>query len=132
MIVDTSLLVALDRDDRAAVQRVRQYESAGVPLRVPTAVLMELYVSVGLGTKPNENAASLEALVANHPIVDLNENVARRAGTLLGLHRASDAKPALGAFDAIVAATGLVFNEAVLSGDTQDFGAVDGLNVESW
>lgn len=132
MIVDTSLLVALDGDDESAERPVRQHEAAGVPLRIPTAVLMELYVSVGLGTSPNTNARNLEALVAHHPIVELDENVARKAGTLLGLHRDSDTKPRLGAFDAVVAATGLVSAEPVITADVDDFGSVDGLQVVTW
>lgn len=132
MIVDTSLLIALDQGNDAARRTVREYETGGTPLRVPTAVLMELYISVGLGQTPAKNAESLEELVKHHPIVDLDANVARKAGTLLGLHRDSDTKPDLGAFDAAVAATGLVFAEPVVTGDCSDFETVDGLQVVSW
>jgi predicted nucleic acid-binding protein len=132
MIVDTSLLVALDQDETDAKHTVQQYERAGVALRVPTAVLMEVYISVGLGMHPNENAAALEALVANSPLVELDANIARKAGTLLGLHRASDEKPQLGAFDAVVAATGLVYAEPVITADVSDFGSVTDLQVVGW
>lgn len=132
MIVDTSLLIALDQDDRDAIRFVENTEAAGIPLRIPTAVLMELYVSVGLGSDPNTNAAALEVLVANYPVLAVDANIAKKAGTLLGLHRASDTKPQLGAFDAIVAATGLVYAEPVITNDTDDFGSVEGLTVETW
>lgn len=132
MIVDTSLLIALDQDDRDAIRFVENTEAAGIPLRIPTAVLMELYVSVGLGSDPNTNAAALEALVANYPVLAVDANIAKKAGTLLGLHRASDTKPQLGAFDTIVAATGLVYAEPVITNDTDDFGSVEGLTVETW
>ena len=132
MIVDTSLLVSLDQNDSDAERAVERYERAGIPLRIPTAVVMELYVSVGLGTQPNTNARQLEALVANHPITELDENIARRAGTLLGLHRRSDTKPQLGVFDAVVAATGLVYAEPVVTADVNDFGSVDGLQLAAW
>lgn len=132
MIVDTSLLIALDQDDSNAIERMQTVDAAGIPLRIPTAVIVELYVSVGLGTDPNANAAALEALVANYPVVPLDENIARKAGMILGVHRASNSKPQLGAFDAIVAATGLGHAEPVVTDDTDDFGSVDGLAVESW
>ena len=132
MIVDTSLLIALDQNDSNAIETVQRLEADGIPLRIPTAVIVELYVSVGLGTDPNANAAALEALVANYPVVPLDENIARKAGMILGVHRASDSKPQLGGFDAIVAATGLVRAEPILTNDTDDFGSVDGLAVESW
>jgi predicted nucleic acid-binding protein len=91
-----------------------------------------LYVSVGIGTQPNLNARDYEQLIENLPVVPLEANIARRAGVIAGVHRASDAKPALGLADAVVAATGLVFNEAVITSDTSDFDAVDGLQVATW
>ncbi len=91
-------------------------------------VIQELYVSVGAGGDPNENARAYDALVANKPVVPLDENIARRAGVLEGEHLTSDSKPTLGPGDAIVAATGLVHNEPVVTNDT-DFETVDGLSV---
>lgn len=132
MIVDTSFFIAVDGDDPDARRKARELESESVPLRVPTAVVMELYVSVGLGSTPNANVRSMEPLLANQPVVALDENVARRAGVLLGVHRDHETKPQLGPVDAIVAATGLVFNEAVVTGDDEDFESVDGLDIETW
>lgn len=132
MIVDTSFLVAIDQDDPDAIAKAGGLEGAGVPLRVPTATIMELYVSVGLGTNPNANVRGIEALVANQPVVELGENIARRAGTLLGLHQLDDTKPELGAFDSIIAATGLVYAEPVVTADVDDFGSVDSLDVVTW
>jgi len=63
------------------------------------------------------------------PTVPLDENIARRAGVIEGHHVESDTDPELGVIDSIVAATGLVFNEPVVTDDT-DFQTVDGLQVE--
>jgi predicted nucleic acid-binding protein len=38
----------------------------------------------------------------------------------------------LGAFDAIVAATGVAYAEPVITNDTDDFGSVEELVVELW
>lgn len=48
-----------------------------------------------------------------------------------GQHIASDTKPRLGFADSVVAATGLVYNEPVVTDDTSDFGTVEGLTVVS-
>ena len=69
--------------------------------------------------------------MANNPIVDLDSNIARRAGALEGHHLTSDSKPTLGPGDATVAATGLVFNEPVVTNDG-GFESVDGLRVETY
>ena len=69
--------------------------------------------------------------MANKPVVVLDENIARRAGALEGHHLTSDSKPTLGPGDATVAATGLVWNEPVVTNDS-DFEHVDGLDIERY
>lgn len=129
MILDTEFFISLDEDDPDAEQLATELEASGVPLRVPTVVIHELYISVGLGSSPTLNVRTNEALVANKPIVDLDANIARRAGILEGTHRASDSKSTLGAVDAIIASTGLVYNEPVVTNDG-DFQDVESLQVE--
>jgi len=51
-----------------------------------------------------------------------------QVGLLEGQHLTSHSRPNLGPGDAIVAATGLTPNEAVVTNDT-DFETVDGLRV---
>jgi len=80
-------------------------------------------------TPSNQNARAYEALVSNKPIVPLDENISRQAGVIEGQHVASDTKPTLEFADSVVAATGLVCNEAVVTDDTSDFETVEGLNV---
>ncbi|UPM43495.1 hypothetical protein [Halocatena salina] len=49
----------------------------------------------------------------------------------MGTHRASNTKPNLNSENAIVAATGLKYDEPVVT-DESDFETVDGLRVESY
>lgn len=129
MILDTDFFISLRRGEETAIELAAELEGSGQPTRVPTAVIQELYVGVGAGF---ENAAQqYDALLANEPLVRLDENIARRAGRLEGEHLASDSKPELGPVDAIVAATGLTHSEPVVTRD-EDFQSVDGLAIESW
>lgn len=132
MILDTSYIIALDDEDPGALALSRQHDTAGLPQRLPTIVLLELYMGVGAGTETFHNARKYEELVGNLPVVPLDENIARRAGALEGLHQVHDDKPDLGVRDAVVAGTGLVYNEPVVTDDTEDFGSVDGLRIETW
>ena len=129
MILDTEFLIELDNRNRNAIEKAAELESADVPLRVPTIVAQELYVGVGAGSESFENARKYEALVANKPVVEIDGKIARQAGALEGQHVVSDEKPELGPGDAIVAATGLQYNEPVVTNDG-DFTQVDGLAVE--
>lgn len=128
MILDTEFFISLQADEPAAVELTAELEASGVPTRIPTIVIQELYISVGTGDLPHDNARTYEALIENKPVVDLDENISRRAGVLEGQHLASDSKPALGPADAIVGATGLTLNEPVVTND-DDFESVDGLSV---
>ena len=129
MILDTEFCISLRVEESAALELVAEIEASGVPTRIPTVVIEELYVGVGAGDDANESASAYEALVANKPVVELDENISRRAGVLEGEYLASDSKPTLGPNDSVVAATGLVYNEPVVTNDS-DFEHVDGLSVE--
>jgi len=129
MILDTSFLIALDAGESAARDAARELEASNAPLRIPTMVVQELYVAVGLGANTGKNARKFESVLSNKPVVPLSDSIARKAGVLEGEHIASDAKPDLGPADAVVAATGLEHNEPVVTTDTSDFETVDGLDV---
>lgn len=129
MILDTEFFISLRAGEPRALDLAAELEAAGVPTRVPTIAIQELYVGVGAGGDPTENVREYEALVANKPIVPMDATIARRSGALEGQHLASNEKPNLGPSDAVVAATGLVHNEAVVTNDG-DFETVDGLRVE--
>jgi predicted nucleic acid-binding protein len=73
-----------------------------------------------------------EELVGNLPIIDIDANIARHAGAIQGDHLTSETKPDLGLADATIAATALVYNEPVVTDDTDDFGSVEGLDIVSW
>jgi predicted nucleic acid-binding protein len=132
MILDTSYIIALDEQDPNAIGLSREHDGANLPQRLPATVLSELYVSVGAGQLPHENVRAYEELVGNVPIIDIDANIARRAGAIQGDHLASETKPDLGLADATIAATALVYNEPVVTDGTDDFGSVEGLDVVSW
>jgi tRNA(fMet)-specific endonuclease VapC len=129
MILDTSYLIALAEGDADAVALAREHEAAGLPQRIPSTVITELYVAVGAGESPNQNARKYEALVANLPVIEVDRNVARRAGVLQRQHLRNETKPNLGTADATIAAVGLAYNEPVVTTDESDFSRVDGLQI---
>jgi predicted nucleic acid-binding protein len=131
MILDTAFLISLREEEEGAKRLAAEIEAAGLPTRIPTIVIWEIYFSVGAGSRPIENKRDYEQLFANKPTADLTEGIARRAGVLMGTHRATDSKRDLDPGDSIVAATGLAFDEAVVT-DDGDFEDVDGLNVEGY
>lgn len=131
MILDTSFLIALRGNDEEARELAAEIEAANLPARVPTIVVWELYFGIGGGADVIENQRDYEELLANKPVVELDANIARRAGFLMGSHRQSSTKRDLDPGDSIVAATGLATNEPVVGRDS-DFDDVEGLRVETF
>ncbi|UIP00279.1 PIN domain-containing protein [Halobaculum sp. CBA1158] len=131
MILDTCFLADLRDNDEVAAEKAAELEATGLPLRVPSIVVWELYFGVGAGSETVTNQREYERLIANKPVVSLGGQLARRAGVLMGTHRVSDTKPTLDPGDSIVAATGLKYNEPVVTTD-RDFDSVDGLRIESY
>lgn len=134
MILDTQYLGALADGDEAAREKAREIEERMVPARIPTAVVWEAYTGIGnapLDSHEEELRALYERLVASRPTVDLSPAVARRAGELNGTHMQSDEVKSLDGADSVVAAHGLLLDEAVVSNDS-DFQDVDGLDVETY
>jgi tRNA(fMet)-specific endonuclease VapC len=134
MILDTSFFIRLQEQDSGALQKARIVQSADVPLRIPSAVLYELYISVGKAENQQymvKNQRALQRLIGSKPVVEMTSDIAKRAGVLEGSRQKSDTKPSLGSVDAIVAATAQFFNEPIICEDS-DFSDIPGVSVESF
>ncbi len=130
MILDSSFLIDVQNGVDSATEKAREIESKSLPRRVPHVVLYELYVGVGKGAQSEENAERIESVVSSLPLEPTTPSIARRAGKIEGSLQSKDG--AVGAVDAIVAATALEYDEPVVTDDTEDFGRVDGLDLEAY
>ncbi|QKY20324.1 PIN domain-containing protein [Halolamina sp. CBA1230] len=133
MILDTQYLGALVDGDAGAREKATELDAKPVPTRVPTAVVWEAYTGIGNADidAADELRALYERLLASRSTLDLAPEVARRAGELNGEHLRSDELAELDGADSVVAAHGLLLDEAVVSNDA-DFRDVDGLDVVTY
>lgn len=133
MILDTQYLGALADGDEAAREKARELDERVVPTRIPAAVVWEVYTGIGnapLAEQGQQLRTLYERLIASRPTVDLSPEVARRAGELNGEHLNSDVLGDLDGADSVIAAHGLLLDEAVVSNDS-DFQNIEGLDVET-
>jgi predicted nucleic acid-binding protein len=122
VVLDTSFLIALERDVVTAWGRMDALQTARSPLRVPAAVWVE-YLFPMAPAERSRAVGVLEASVTFEPFTRALadeaarlQNVLREAGTLLGWH------------DLQVATTALHHGEAVVSNDA-GFARVPGLET---
>lgn len=130
MILDTSFLIDVMNSDEAALAKVDEIEAAGRPQTVPAMTLQELYIGVGASDLPEDERRRIESVLASRPVIPTSEAIARRAGRLDGELRRAGERVNLG--DATVAATGLVRDEPVVTGDSKHFSRIPGLAIEGY
>ena len=130
MILDTSFLLDLIDDDPAATTLAEEFESTGVPQRVPAQVVYELYVGAGYTDTPKGEILVLDSVLAARPLVETTGEIAKKAGRIDGeLRREGERIPPNGL---VVGATGLVHDESVVTRNTDDFERVPGLKVTTY
>ena len=133
MILDASFLIDIEGQREAALTKAQRIEAAGAPRRVPQIVVFELYISVGKGTRTDENRQSVDRVLQSLPIIGLTEPIAKRAGIIEGELQADDrGDEGIGPADAIIAATALEYEEPIVTDDPNDFDRVDGVAIETY
>jgi predicted nucleic acid-binding protein len=120
MILDSSFLIDLERSHEPAVTKAREIEADELPRRVPLIVIYEMFISVGKGTRTEENRKRVERVLGSLPIVSANEAIVRRAGRFEGEVQRTGLT-GVGPADAIIAATAIEYDEPVLTDDATDF-----------
>lgn len=124
MILDTSYVLDLLDGDRDAFERGQELVAGPSPLRVPTMVIVELFVGYG-ATGDEEEARQIENALQGHPMVELDGLIARRAGSIAG-------RTGLDFGDAVVAGTAIQLEEPVLTRNVQDFERIDNVAVKTY
>jgi predicted nucleic acid-binding protein len=134
VIVDTNYVGALVERDPGALALARDADGSVEPVRLPTAVIWELFYGLGK-LEDREYSSKLRrkysSITNGMATAEMDGFVARRAGELRGKHKASDSLRDLDGADSIVAAHGLVVNEPVATNDS-DFQDIDGLDVVTY
>lgn len=124
MIIDTSYALDLLDEDADAFEKGVELMTEHTPLKLPAMTVMELFVGYG-ATENEEEARQVENAIAGHPIIEMDEMVARKAGQIAG-------RTGLDPGDAAIAATALLLDEPVLTRNVKDFERIDGISIETY
>jgi hypothetical protein len=111
LVLDAGAFVAIDRGDRAMVARLRAAERSGLELRSNGVVVAQVW------RDPTGRQVELARLLRAVDLASVDEDMGRRAGTLLGRTRANDAVAAT-----VVATAGA--GDRILSSDPSDIQAL--------
>jgi tRNA(fMet)-specific endonuclease VapC len=128
--LDTSVVVAMLRKDRAATERLRSEVEGGGTLSTTMVILCELYSGAFGANDPQKELNKIEELLANLEILGLEEGAARRYGELV--NDATLKRAPIGDFDLIIASIALEQGERLVTRNVRHFSRIPGLVTEQW
>lgn len=123
-VLDSTFLVDLSRSREDAVRTLRDLVGRGRPLRVPTAVLME----VAAGTSDPEEAA--DSIAESFLIEEFDEETARIAARIGHDLLRTGRFP--GWIDIVIASTALRYGEELVSRDERHFRRISTLTLATY
>lgn len=126
-LLDTNAVIALlnDKDSRLA-QRARQNEPGD--LCISAIVAHELFYGAFKSQRAERNVAIVDSL--KFEVLDFDKEDARQAGEVRAALAAKGTP--IGPFDVLIAGQALARNLILITHNTDEFGRVNGLQIEDW
>jgi len=128
--LDTSVLVALIRKDRTAMNSLAAEAGRGGTVSTTSMNLCELYAGAYHAREPQRELGRVQELLSRLRILELDVAAARRYGELV--NDATLRREPIGDFDLIIASIALEQNERLATRNVKHFGKVPGLVLERW
>jgi len=128
--LDTSVLVALIRKDRAALDALKAESRRGGFVSTTTINLCELYAGAYGSKDPQRELRRVQDLVTNLGLLGLDAKAAKRYGELV--NDATLKREPIGDFDLIIASIALENDEKMVTRNVKHFRKVHGLEVDTW
>ena len=130
MILDTTFLIDLMKEDPAAVKKLKELERDKITQNIAALTLYELYVGIMLSTKPEKEKRKVLDTLASMNILDLNAKSAAKAGEVQGklIREGKMIDPE----DAMIAGIALHNKEIVLTKNVEHFSRILALITETY
>ena len=130
MILDTTFLIDLMKDDPAAVKRLKELEKDKIRQNIASPTLYELYVGILLSSKPEKEKRKVLDTLASMNILGLTAKSAAKAGEVQGklIREGKMIDPE----DAMIAGIALHNKEIVLTKNVEHFSRILALITETY
>ena len=131
MILDSSYLFDLMADDAAAFAKGTHLVETGEMQWLPTPVVAEAHYGV-FTARSNTTEKEVRNRILGYPRIDVDEEIARKAGELLAAaDDRAGTNAGVGANDGYIAAMADILDDAVLTDNVEDFNRL-GVPVETY
>lgn len=125
---------AQERQDQA-FRKGKQLHEQGTYLRIAAPVVYELYYGVGFVDNPEKERRKVQNAIMAHPVVELDEQAAMKAGRMLGEIEHNLGQPnasAISQTDICVGSLASIAEEPVLTRNIADYQRMNGVTIESY
>lgn len=130
MLLDTAFLIDLMRGDPGAISKAREFEADMVQQRISAMTVFELVYGIERSNQPAAERETVETVLESKPIHPADRAVMEKAGRISGRLAADGSSIDDG--DAIIGATAIVVDEAVVTRNQKDFERIDGVRIEPY
>ena len=130
MLVDTTYIIDIMLNDKAAIRKAQELVDTSSPLIVGAPTIFELYVGVGLSIKSQEEQGKILDVLKSLTHLPLDNQSASRAGFIYAERTRQGRK--IDPEDAILAGIAIENHQPLLTRNLKDFAGISELRVESY
>lgn len=128
MILDSTFINDLVRQQPVATEKLTELIGAGTPVAISTLTVFE--VGVGLRGEAERHRERFDGVVDEIDVVPFAAAAARQATAIQ--HELVDHGERIGEVDVLIAGTAVERDEDVLTRNVDEFGRIDALDVETY
>jgi tRNA(fMet)-specific endonuclease VapC len=129
VILDTSIIVALLKNEEEAKMKISSLETSGERISTTAITAYELLKGAQISSRSEENTAKVRELISTLNVLGLSMRACEEASTIYKELRNKGSM--IGEFDILIAAIARTFEEKLVSRDDH-FKRIEGLEVTSW
>jgi len=130
MILDTTFVIDVMKNDHAALQKLQDLLAAGIAVGITAPTIFELFNGLAQSSKPALEQEKIDRALHDQIRWPLDDASAERSGKIKG--NLATQGIVIGSVDAMIAGISLQHNEPVLTRNVKDFSRVSGLKVETY
>ncbi len=128
-ILDTSIIVALLKNEEEAKAKIRSLEASGERISTTTITVYELLKGAQISARSEENVAKISELISTLNVLGLSVRACEEASRIYKELR--DKGKMIGEFDILIAAIARTFEEGLVTRDDH-FKRIGDLEVKGW
>jgi len=126
-LIDTDWVIDHIQGDSAATALIASLTPDGIAISIIT--FLEIYEGIYTSANPKQTERLVRVFVQTVPVLPLSRMVAKRTALVRAEVRRKGRSVRQRAFDIVIAATALTHHLTLVTRNTADYRAIDGLNL---